>query len=241
MRTLNWQQRLFVINYLGKANGNATKAAELAGYRNPQSSGSQLLQHPIVYSALQAKLEEAAMQADEVLARISDQASTDIDEFLDEYDHQNGVDEEGNPTYERRLKFNYRKAKSRGKTHLVKKLKILPDGSIEFELHDSAAALDRLAKVHGLYKEKIDVNFAIGDTDEERRRFTAVFAGFAQLTEPEGTGGDGAGGSEAVAGPLCDSGIEGIVDTSATLALPEPSPAEGGDGWEPANPDLHAS
>lgn len=241
MRTLNWRQRLFVINYLGKANGDATKAAELAGYRNPQATGSQLLQHPIVHSAIQAKLEEAAMHADEVLARISDQASTDIDEFLDEYDHQNGVDEEGNPTYERRLKFNYRKAKSRGKTHLVKKLKILPDGSIEFELHDSAAALDRLAKVHGLYKERLDVNVAIGDTDEERRRFTAVFAGFAQLTEPAGTGIAGEGGSEAITSAFCDSGIEGILDTSTTLALPEPSPVESGDDWEPTNPDLHAS
>lgn len=239
MRTLNYRQRKFVCNYLGPCNGNGVEAAKKAGYLNPAADSERLLNHPIVRAAINAKLEEAAMDADEVLARISDQASVDIAEFLDEYDHQAGVDPDtGEPIYESRLRFNFKKAKARGKTHLVKKLKVLPDGSIEFELHDSAAALDRLAKVHGLYKERFDLNVAIGDTEEDRQRFIAVFGGFAQLT---GSGGAGADGGQAIPGTLCDSGEQGCLDSGTTLALPEPVLAEGGDGEEPEDPGLHAS
>lgn len=228
MRTLNYRQRKFVCLYLGKCNGNGVEAAKKAGYLNPEQAAQQLVNHPIVRAAINAKLEEAAMDADEVLARISDQASVDIAEFLDEYDHQTGVDPDtGEPIYESRLKFNFAKAKARGKTHLVKKLKVLPDGSIEFELHDSSTALDRLAKVHGLYKERVDINVAIGDTEEERQRYIAVFGGFAQLTGP---GDTGEGGGEAIPGAFCGGGEQGCLDTGPALALPEPSLAEGGDG-----------
>jgi len=221
MRTLNWQQRLFVINYLGKANGNATKAAELAGYRNPQATGSQLLQHPIVHAALQAKLEEAAMQADEVLARLSDIASGDHDDFLEEYDHQTGVDENGDPVYQKRLHFNYGRAKKRGKTHLISQIEIAPDGTTKVKLHSSADALDKLARVHGLYKERIDIYAAIGDTEEDRRKFVTVFGAIAQL---EGASSGGTGGSTPEPGALLDHSIEGELGSCPSLETVELPP-----------------
>lgn len=226
-RTLNYRQRLFLVNYLGKAQGSAEEAARLAGYKYPASTGAQLLQHPIVNAAIQAKLEEAAMKSDEVLARISDMASTDIDEFLDEYDHQAGVDQDtGEPIYEKRLKFNYAKAKKRGKTHLVKKLRVLPDGSVEFELHNSADALDKLARVHGLYKDKIDIRAAIGDSEEDRRKFIAVFGAFAQL---EGASSGGEGGGQGESSPFRDRSLEGSLDACSPSEVIELPPLAGGE------------
>lgn len=219
MRTLNYRQRKFVCYYLGACNGNGVESAKKAGYLNPPADSERLLNHPIVRAAINAKLEEAAMDADEVLARISDQASVDIAEFLDEYEHQTGVDPDtGEPICESRLKFNFAKAKARGKTHLVKKIKVLPDGSVEFELHDSAAALDRLAKVHGLYRERIDIHAAIGDSEEDRRRFVAVFGALAQL---EGAGGGGESGSPPEPGALCDRGEQGELATGPSFEVIE--------------------
>lgn len=209
-RTLNWRQRLFVCHFLGKTNGNPTEAAKLAGYKCPESAGLNLLNHPIIHATIQAKLEEAAMQADEVLARMSDIASGDHDDFLDEYDHQVGVDPEtGEPITEKRLRFNYAKAKKRGKTHLINQIEIQPDGTVKVKLHSSADALDKLAKVHGLYKERIDVHAIIGDTEEDRRKFVAIFGAFAQL---EGTGVGGAGGCPPEPGALLDHSLEGELD-----------------------------
>ena len=219
MRTLNYRQRKFVCLYLGKCNGNGVEAARKAGYLNPEQAANQLVNHPIVRAAINAKLEEAAMDADEVLARISDQAATDPAEFLEEYDHQVGVDPDtGEPLYESRLRFDFKKAKARGKTHLIKKMKMLPDGSIEFELHDSSAALDRLAKVHGLYRERIDIHAAIGDSEEDRRRFVAIFGALAQL---EGAGGGGEGGGSPEPGALCDRGEQGDLATGPSLEVVE--------------------
>ena len=228
-RTLNYRQRLFLVNYLGKAQGSAEEAARLAGYKNPASAGSQLLQHPIVYAAIQAKLEEAAMGADEVLARISDMASTDIDEFFTEEDVQVGVDELANPKYEKKLRFDYAKAKKRGKTHLIKKIKVDKNGDIEFELHNAADALDKLAKIHGLYKERIDIHAQIGDSPEDRSRFTRLLAGFAYL---EGASFGREDGSEAIAstsGNDCDEWSLGTSEAPAVLESEVEGSGDGGD------------
>lgn len=227
MRTLNYRQRLFVCHYLGKAAGNETEAAKLAGYLNPESTGSKLVQHPLIYAAIQSKLEDAAMQADEVLARLSDIASADYDEFLREEEFVDGVNAHGEPALKKRIVFDYAKAKSRKKTHLIKKLKIDKDGSVEFELHSAPDALEKLAKVHGLFKEKLDVNVSIGNTEEDRQRYIAVFGGFAQL---EGSAGTGADGSETEPGALCDSGEQGALDPGTSSNPLEPCFAEGGDG-----------
>lgn len=236
-KTLNWRQRLFLVNFLGKCQGNAEEAARLAGYRYPASTGSSLLQHPIIYAAIQAKLEEAAMTSDEVLARLSDIASGDQDDFLDEVDCQTGADEIGNPIFEKRMRFNYAKAKKRGKTHLIKKMKFDKDGRIEeVELYGAPDALDKLARVHGLYKDKLDIRAAIGDSEEDRRKFVAVFGAIAHL---EGAISGGEGWSEGEPGALCHSGLEGSLDACSPSEVIELPPLAGGEEADHA-PDDHA-
>lgn len=80
--SLSHKQRRFVDAYL--ANGfNATRAAETAQYKQPHSQGPRLLENVGVDAAIRERLKAAAMGADEVLARLSQQARFDPGPYLD--------------------------------------------------------------------------------------------------------------------------------------------------------------
>jgi phage terminase small subunit len=204
VRTLNYRQRLFLCHYLGQAKGDATKAAALAGYRNP-SAGSQILKHPVIAHAIKAKLESAAMPVDEVLARLSEIATADIFDFLD-------VDPTtGDAT------FDARKAKKSGKSHLIKKFKKFGPGQYEIELHDPHDALKDLAKIHGLYQNRLEVTHR-GAESESVTNIIAILGGISQLTGTIRTSQE-AGQDQPRS--LCHSVEPGEVDSS-----PTPDPAE---------------
>lgn len=145
------KQRLFVAYYLGKAKGNGTLAARLAGYGSPTEAASRLLTFAKVKAAIEAKLAEVAMSSDEVLARLSDLAATTAADF-------SRFDADKSP--DRLPALDLRKAKRRGKLASVKKLKAKQAGPddpaviVEVELHDAHKALALLAKYHGLLDGK---------------------------------------------------------------------------------------
>ncbi len=80
------KEQLFIDYYLGRANYNASKAARLAGYslRTAAVIGWENLQKPLIQAAIQKRIAEAAMGADEVLARLADHARASLDDFLAE-------------------------------------------------------------------------------------------------------------------------------------------------------------
>lgn len=80
---LTYKMRLFVSAYLGQAHGNATEAARVAGYHHPSQLGHQLLQKTSIQAAIDRRVESAAMSADEVLARMGEQAQSDLGHFLE--------------------------------------------------------------------------------------------------------------------------------------------------------------
>jgi phage terminase small subunit len=135
---LTWQQRKFVVAYLGVANGNATEAARIAGYAHPNVQGSQQLVKLSIRAAIAAKLENTALPVDEVLGRLSDMASVDMGDFV-------AVSEAG-------FTLALPKAKKARKLHLVKKLTHTKYG-VSIELHDAQAALEKLGRYHGLFKD----------------------------------------------------------------------------------------
>jgi hypothetical protein len=134
---LNFRQRQFVAAYLGKANGNATEAARIAGYANPNIQSARLLVNVSIRTAIDAKLKSAAISADEVLARLSDRACCDINDFVK-------LDKNGEPS------LDLLKARKSNKLSLVKKLTPTKWGW-SIELHDPQAALIQLGKYHGLW------------------------------------------------------------------------------------------
>lgn len=144
------KRQLFVEAFLGRANMNATKAAELAGYSDAKNEGYRLKQDPEVQEAIKQRLEEEAMSAREVLYRLAEQARADVDEFLDE---------EGC--------FDIEKARAAGKTHLLKELsyeEVYEGGGrdrnpdlvrkVKFKIHDPQAALVHIGRHQKLFTDK---------------------------------------------------------------------------------------
>ncbi len=69
--SLNHKQQLFVESYLGAANGNATEAARMAGYKQPHSQGPRLLENVGIASRVRERVAEVGMTADDVLSELA--------------------------------------------------------------------------------------------------------------------------------------------------------------------------
>ena len=150
---LSIKHQRFVEEYL--QNSNATEAYQTVypgvNRTTAASNGWRLLRTPRIAEAIQARLNQAAMPADEVLARITDHARADIDDFLD----ADGA-------------FDLTKARRAKRTGLIKKFKVkttkrtvgemeIDSTEVEFELHDAQAALVHLGKHHRLFADRTEV------------------------------------------------------------------------------------
>lgn len=135
--SLTYKQRLFVEAYLGVAGGNASEAARIAGYCNPGQAGHDTLKKHEIQAAIDARLADAAMPANEILARLSEIASGDLGFFL-------SIDNSGE------WKVDLKRAKKASKTKLLRKIKAGKDGP-EIEIHNPVDALKQLGLYHGLW------------------------------------------------------------------------------------------
>jgi hypothetical protein len=136
---LTTKQQAFVEAYL--ANGfNATAAARLLKYANPDRQGYRLLRNVEIAAVIRQELSERAMPADEVLARLAEQARGTMDDFLDE----NG-------------KIDLKQGRDRGKLHLLKSRSVTKEGE-RIELYSAQSALELLAKHHALLTEKVELS-----------------------------------------------------------------------------------
>lgn len=141
-KQLTVKQQLFVEAYIGLARGNATAAAELAGYagqnRNTfHAQAVEVMSLPHVRDAIAARLAEAkrCFKADEVLEELSERVRVSIDDFLT----GNTVDLD--------------KARALGQMRFVKKIAPTKYG-LKLELVDGQAALIKLGEFHKLFTQK---------------------------------------------------------------------------------------
>jgi len=146
VKNLTDKQQAFINHYIQI--WNATEAARRAGYQGNDNTlavvGHENLRKPNVCNEIERRMQENAMEANEVLSRLSDQARADMGDFLDVRHNYAALDLE--------------KAKELGLLRHVKKFKVSARGT-EVELYSSQAALQTLAKAHGLLKEtQINVN-----------------------------------------------------------------------------------
>lgn len=148
---LSTKQQAFINAYLECY--NATEAALRAGYseKTAHAIGWENLRKPEILEAIQARLDETAMSANEVLMRLAEHARGDIDDYLDD----NGA-------------FDLAKARRAAKTKLIKKFKTkttvrtygeaeVETTEVEFELYDAQAALSLLGKRHKLFVEQSEI------------------------------------------------------------------------------------
>lgn len=136
------KQHVFVDEYL--ICWNASEAARRAGYseKTAYSIGSENLRKPEIRQIIKRRLSTMAMQADEVLARLSAIASADMSEFL----MPSG----------RGVKLDLKRARAAGQLRLVKKYNKTRQG-VSVELYDAQAALVQIGKYHGLFAERIKI------------------------------------------------------------------------------------
>jgi phage terminase small subunit len=146
---LNTKQLAFIESYL--AHWNATKAAIDAGYseRSARSIGSENLTKPDIQEAIQARLAELKMSADEVLARLTGHARGSIAPFM-------RVSGDG--------EFHGFDLRDDKPLHLIRKATSIKrtfkddrtEHSVTIELHDAQAALALLGKHHKLFTDQVE-------------------------------------------------------------------------------------
>lgn len=178
---LTGKQALFVEEYLRSF--NVTGAALAAGYspKTAYSIGSENLKKPEIAEAISQRFSQAAMPANEVLARLADHARGNMADFWDipELD-ENGIPD-GKPS------LNLASPKAKSQLNLIKKLKVktttraiagIPDLSettteVDFELYDAQSALEKLGRHHKLFTDRQEIDLNVDFTklsDEELQR-----------------------------------------------------------------------
>lgn len=133
---LNKKRRVFIEEYLKC--WNLTEAARRAGYKHPNVKGSQLVKVSEVADAIQERIAEKCMSADEVLIRLAEQARGDISEFINDF---GGIDWEA--------------VSQRG--YLIKKISHNKGKNSSIELYDSQSALALIGKHHKLFVDRQEI------------------------------------------------------------------------------------
>lgn len=128
------------------ANGfNGTEAMREAKYKGNDNvlavSAHRMLRKPKIAAYIKQRFEELTMSPEEVLARLSAMARTDMTDFMQVYPG-------GMPA------FDFEKAADAKRLGLIKKFKVTAK-SIEMELYDAQAALVHLGKYHALFTDRV--------------------------------------------------------------------------------------
>jgi len=135
------KQKAFIEEYL--QDFNATRAAERAGYGGDDNclaaQGSRLLRNVKVAEKISQRLQAVAMSADEILARLAEQARGE---------HGKYITPEGQVDIARLI------ADSKG--YLIKAIKPTAHGD-SYEFYDAQSALVQIGKAHGLFLDRTDV------------------------------------------------------------------------------------
>jgi len=130
---LSPKRRMFIESYLQCWNG--TVAARAAGYAHPGSQAHRLLKNVELQAAIEARIAEKVMSADEVLVRLSQIARGEWRDYLEK---------DGATDFARLIED--------GKAHLVKAVKDTTWGKT-VEFCDMQAALVQIGKTYGMFRD----------------------------------------------------------------------------------------
>lgn len=161
------KQRLFVEAYL--SNGlNATDAARRAGYKGNDVTlaavGGENTRKPLIRARIDERLRQAAMSADEVLFRLTQQAKApDMTEFI-KLDWIYGPDLTGKMVpVDQALDIDLDKIREAGLGHLIKGIR-KTRGGLSIEWQDAQSALVQLGRAHGIFKDQMEHSGAVSQT-----------------------------------------------------------------------------
>ena len=147
-RKLTDKQQKFIQEYVIDLNG--TQAAIRAGYslKSAKVQAYKNLRLPYIRSAIDDFLEQNAMSAIEVLARLAAMARSSITDVIIVDDETFKIDTE-------KLEQN---------AHLIKSIQHTQHG-IKIDLHDAQSALVHLGKAHALFRNVQEINATVRNAD----------------------------------------------------------------------------
>lgn len=143
MAELTIKEQMFVEAYLQTWNG--AEAARRAGYKHPDRLGSRKLKKPEIRDAIRVRMKAVAMDTDEALARLAEQARASLSDFI--FQAANG-----------KVGINWTAVRQRG--HLLKAIKPTRAG-ITLEMIDQQAALRDILKHHGQLTDKSEATVSM--------------------------------------------------------------------------------
>jgi phage terminase small subunit len=176
-------KRKAFIDYYFICGWNATEAARRAGYSKKTANriGPELLHMPAVAEAIQARIDERAMSADEVLTRLAEQARGSMADFLSVgLEIKNGQVDDG-------AIIDLSKANDLDKLHLIKKLSKTKEGW-QIELYDAQAALVQLGRHHAIFIDRNEISGPNGGPIPVEDARAAVLAKLAGIDSETGSG-----------------------------------------------------
>lgn len=165
---LTQRQIDFVTAYLSPERlGNATQSAIAAGYKS--DNGWQILNQPAVQRAIATRVSQrlAGCDGDAIKSALAMLARSDMSNFV-------SVDGEG------KLTLDWVKARDAAALGQIKQVTIKPTGEVTIKIHDPRPALEILAKIMGMLKERVEHSGEVkfnpitldGDKDLDAARFT---------------------------------------------------------------------
>ncbi len=215
-KPLPCKQRAFVEFYL--QTWNATRAAEMAGYKHPNVQGPRMLVKVSIQAAIEARMAELTIGAKEVLKRLSEQASGDLgayfkiserwsewplpsEEILAEERFVkivHGEEVEGTHYLVRKVVLDMDAVVDPARSRLVKKFADSPKNGLAIELHDPQAALVHIGRHLKLFtdvqehtgKDGGPIDVKVSD-DQHARAISALADALGDLVSREGERGDG--------------------------------------------------
>jgi len=179
---LSAKERTAVIEYL--LHGNKTNAYRV-GYGDKKyadRAASRLFKKPKIIAAIEEYFHEDEMSAREAVAILSQQARGSMRDFV-----SIPRNEEGEPDRTAVPDIDLWKAEELGQLHLIKKIKskkttrrlsrsgstedapavYIDEATVEIELHDSQAAVDKIMRYWGLYKDNLTVDLDLSNLSDE--------------------------------------------------------------------------
>ncbi len=134
--TLTGKQRAFFEAYITDPSRNATHAAQVAGYANPDKAGPRAARSTKILAAIEEVLHQQTMSRNEVLARLSSQAAAEYAPFIAD---DGTIDLLG--------------LRQAGKMHLIKGIRRV-DGEAEVTFTDSQTALIWMGKHYATFTDR---------------------------------------------------------------------------------------
>lgn len=151
-KKLTKKESVFVEEYIRCWNG--ARAARLAGYgaKNDRQTAYELLTKPYIREAMNERLKQIRMETDEIYARLSDMARSNIADLMEPYDVPI-LDKDGvNLGSRQAMKLKSDALEKYG--HLIKAINPTPNGDWKIELYSKKEALELMGKTWSIFVDR---------------------------------------------------------------------------------------